>query len=125
MLMSMRTTSQREQRFAEMRKRQMETQQEKLEPPTNSGLRLGQADDHPLLPDGKIWRLKDAARELGVNYETARRLFITQGVMRFSTGGNELIVPGQIKKRRVKMTYLITTGDIERLKKKMRGGGLA
>ncbi len=72
---------------------------------------------------GERWSLKDAASELGVSYWTARRLFIAENVERYSTAGDAPVYPATPLKRfqRVRMTYLITDADIDRVKQKMRG----
>ncbi len=69
------------------------------------------------------WVLKDAAKELGVSYWTARRLLIEEGVSRYSTSGGAPVYPSTPLKRfqRVRMTYVITDSDIARVKLKMRG----
>lgn len=70
------------------------------------------------------WSLKEAANELGVSYWTARRIFIAENVGRYSTGiGTSPVYPSTPLKRfqRVRMTYVITDSDIERVQKKMRG----
>ena len=69
------------------------------------------------------WSLKAAAIELGVSYWTARRMFLAENVGRYSTGGNAPVYPATPLKRfqRVRMTYLITPADIERVRGKMRG----
>jgi hypothetical protein len=65
------------------------------------------------------------SKALGVSYSTARRLLIAENVGRYSgtTGEGPPVYPGTPVKRfqRVRMTYLITDADIDRIKQKMRG----
>ena len=72
---------------------------------------------------GTRWSLKDAAKELGVSYWTARRIFNDENVQRYSTAGGVPVYPSTPLKRlqRVRMTYIITDSDIDRVKKKMQG----
>ena len=69
------------------------------------------------------WSLKNAATELGVSYWTARRIFNNENVQRYSTAGGDPVYPSTPLKRfqRVRMTYIITDSDIDRVKKKMQG----
>ena len=72
---------------------------------------------------GTRWSLKDAATKLGVSYWRARRIFNDENVQRYSTAGGVTVYPSTLLKRfqRVRMTYIITDSDIDRVKKKMRG----
>jgi hypothetical protein len=67
--------------------------------------------------------LKEAAAELGVSYWTARRILIAENVGRYSTAGEHPVYPSTMlnKFQRVRMTYVVTDDDIERVKRKMRG----
>ncbi|HWE48317.1 MAG TPA: hypothetical protein VG273_00910 [Bryobacteraceae bacterium] len=74
-------------------------------------------------PNGDRRSLKDAASALGVSYWTARRILIAENVGRYSTAGETPVYPATTlrKFQRVRMTYLVTDADIDRVKKKMRG----
>jgi hypothetical protein len=74
-------------------------------------------------PAGEPRTLQYAAQKLGVSYWTARRMFIAESVERYSMAGEGTVYPTTPLKRhrRVRMTYLITDADIERLRRKMRG----
>jgi len=78
------------------------------------------ADDGPL-------SLRDAARELGVSYSSARRIFCCEPeVLRFSnTLTGETVYPGKPRRRfqRVRMTYVIPRHVFERVRRRL--GGLA
>jgi AraC-like DNA-binding protein len=91
--------------------------------------------NNPPLPDpvappssvthsGHRHTLKEAASELGVSYSTARRIFSAENVSRYSAAGDAPVYPATPLKRfqAVRMTYVITDADIERVKDKMRGG---
>jgi hypothetical protein len=94
--------------------------------------RRSMPDSPPQLPkdpapahfhSGTRWSLKDAAAELGVSYWTARRIFNNENVQRYSTAGGIPVYPSTPLKRfqRVRMTYIITDSDIDRVKRKMHG----
>jgi hypothetical protein len=74
-------------------------------------------------PAGDRRSLKDAAYELGVSYWTARRILIAENVGRYSTAGETPVYPATMLKKfqRVRMTYLVTDADIDRVQKKMHG----
>jgi hypothetical protein len=74
-------------------------------------------------PAGGRRSLKDAASALGVSYWTARRILIAENVGRYSTARETPVYPATSLKKfqRVRMTYLVTDADIDRVKKKMRG----
>jgi hypothetical protein len=74
-------------------------------------------------PIGGRRSLKDAAYELGVSYWTARRILIAENVGRYSTAGETPVYPATMLKKfqRVRMTYLVTDAEIDRVKKKMHG----
>jgi hypothetical protein len=74
-------------------------------------------------PASDLRSLTDAASELGVSYWTARRILIAENVGRYSTTGETPVYPATTLKKfqRVRMTYLITDEDIDRVKRKMRG----
>ena len=78
------------------------------------------ADDGPL-------SLRDAARELGVSYSSARRIFGAEPeVLRFSnTLTGDTVYPGKPLRRfqRVRMTYVIPRHVFERVRRRL--GGLA
>jgi hypothetical protein len=77
----------------------------------------------PVRPAGGRRSLKDAASALGVSYWTARRILIAENVGRYSTAGETPVYPSTTLKKfqRVRMTYLVTDADIDRVRKKMRG----
>ena len=70
--------------------------------------------------------LKYAADKLGVSYWTARRIFISENVRRYSAGGEAPVYPETSLKRfqSVRMTFVIYDADIARVIEKMRGNAI-
>lgn len=71
----------------------------------------------------RTYNLSHTAVLLGVSYSTARRLCNQENVRRYSTTSGDVVYPGSKVKRfqRVRLTYVVTESDIDRIRNKMRG----
>jgi phosphoserine phosphatase len=68
----------------------------------------------------KKFTLREAAAELGVSYWTARRLFRNECGRYSGTTGTIVYSETPLTRfQRVRMTYVITGADIERVRRKM------